>query len=63
MKVKLESLDEMIAWMDRATTVLKDKTCEVAFVHRSNCPNIVGHQRSSAPQDCPCRPRPVLSYQ
>jgi hypothetical protein len=64
MKVRFETLDEMMQWMDKAsTTVLKDKSCEVAFVHRSNCAHVVGTQRSSADQKCPCRPRPVLAFQ
>lgn len=63
-KLKFETLDEMLRWMDKATaTVLKDKTCEVGFVHRSTCTRIIGFQKGGADQTCPCRPRPVLAFQ
>jgi hypothetical protein len=64
MKVKFETIEQMCVWMDRAANnVLKDRTCEVNFVHRGGCPHIIGTQKSGADQTCACRPRPVLSWQ
>jgi hypothetical protein len=62
-RLKFETVSEMNAWMDKASdSVLRGKTCEVVFLHRPNCAHKDGHQRSSADQQCPCRPRPMLAY-
>ena len=63
-KITFQSLDEVIQWQDKASdSILKGRSVEVGFVHRSGCAHIVGTQRSGADQRCPCRPRPVLAYQ
>jgi hypothetical protein len=61
-KMKFDSISDLIQWQKASDSILRGRVVEVGFVHRGNCPHIVGYQRAGAPQDCPCKPTVSLMY-
>jgi len=65
MQLTFESIDNMVAWMDRARdTLMRRSLCAVTFAHRAECPTLGGDRtarRATEDQACACRPRPTLA--
>src|SRR3989442_15358417 len=62
--VTFDGVKDMITFMDAAREKVSRGKCEVTFVHRRHCKLLRDDptfSRREAPQECPCRPRGLLS--
>ena len=62
--VTFDGVKDMITFMDAAREKVSRGKCEVTFVHRRHCKLLRDDptfSRREAPQECPCRPRVLLS--